>query len=413
MSIDVGDRIETQRLAALERYSLSDKSGGREGTYYEDLDNLVLLAADVCRVPFAVINIITADEQHQIAARGIEASVCAREDSMCAQVFRYGHTIIVEDCLQDPRFRGSPFVTGEIAEVRFYASTPLVTAGGESLGTLCVFDDVPGSITEQQSRSLEILAAQIMDILDLQLRTRELGTALQELSRSNELLAEFAGRVSHDLQGPLTSIRGFAEMLEDDAAIPAGSATREYLKRISASAGRMASMIDELLGFARSNGTLRLQPVSLASTAAAVQDDLASTVAAAGAHLEVEDFVGGADPVQLHTLLQNLLQNALNYRHPDRAPRVRISGRSAGVECWCLEFADNGIGIAPSDRQRVLEPLVRLESNAVPGTGLGLATCNRIAQSHGGRLELDETDGGGLTVRAWFGCTPQDRPGLR
>ena len=161
-------------------------------------------------------------------------------------------------------------------------------------------------------------------------------------------------------------------------------------------------MIEELLGFARSSGALRQQPVSLARTAAAVQDDLAPAIAAAGAQLEVEDFVGEADPTQLHTLLQNLLQNALNYRHPDRAPRMRLSA-AGETDRWYLEFADNGIGIAAEDRQRVLEPLVRLETNAGPGTGLGLATCNRIAQAHGGHLELDETAGGGLTVRAWFG----------
>lgn len=402
MSIEVKDETETQRLAALQRYALSGNSPDREGTYYEDLDNLVVLAAEVCGVSCGVINIITADEQHQIAARGISPSVCSREDSMCAQVFRYGRTVIVEDCVEDPRFCQNPFVTGEIANVRFYASTPLVTSEGHCLGTLCVFDDVPGVLTAGQSRSLEVLADQIMDILDLQLRTRQLSAAMQELSRSNQLLAEFAGRVSHDLQGPLTSIRGFAELVEGDPVIPAVSDTRAYLERIIASAGRMTSMIDELLNFARSNGALKVRPVSIARTATAVQDDLAPAIAAAGAQVEVEDFVAEADPSQLHILLQNLLQNALNYRHPGRSPRIRITA-GGEVDRWFLEFADNGTGIAPENRQRALEPLVRLEGNKVAGTGLGLATCNRIAQAHGGHLELDESAGGGLTVRAWFG----------
>ena len=160
-------------------------------------------------------------------------------------------------------------------------------------------------------------------------------------------------------------------------------------------------MIDDLLDFARSNGSLRVRPVSLAQTAAAVQDDLDPAIAAAGAHIDVQDFIGEADPSQLHTLLQNLLQNSLNYRHPHRG--VRITIRAAGVaDSWYLEFADTGIGISPENRQRALEPLVRLESK-VAGTGLGLATCNRIAQAHGGHLQLSETDGGGLTVRVWFG----------
>ncbi len=402
MSTEVVDHAEVLRLAALERYGSPHHWSDREGSYHDDLDNLVALAAQVCGVPYGVINIITADEQHQIAARGVTPSACAREDSMCAQVFRYGRTIVVEDCQVDPRFQQNPFVTGEVAHVRFYASTPLITADGQPLGTLCVFDDLPGSLSAQQCRSLEILGAQIMDILNLQLRTRQLSTALAELKRSNELLAEFAGRVSHDLQGPLTSIRGFAELIGTDPALPEDSVLNDYFQRIVASADRMTSMIEDLLDFAQSNGSLQRAPVSLARVAAEVQDDLAAALAGVDAQVDVEDFIGEADASQLRTMLQNLLQNALNYRHPDRSPHVRVTA-SGERSRWCLEFADNGIGIAPEDRQRVLEPLVRLKRNKAQGTGLGLATCHRIAQAHGGYLQLDETAGGGLTVRAWFG----------
>lgn len=406
MHAEVDERAETNRLGILERYDLPGPVTRREGTLFEDLDNLVALAAQMCGVPYGVINIITSDEQHQIAARGVSASACSREDSMCAQVFTYGQTIVVDDCQTDPRFHQNPFVTGEIANVRFYASTPLVAASGYALGTLCVFDDAPKSISSQQAHSLEVLAAQIMDILDLQLRTRQLSAALEELGRSNELLAEFAGRVSHDLQGPLTSIRGFAELAESDPSLPADGSASRHLQRIISSAQRMTSMIDELLGFARSSGSLRLQHVSVAQTAAAVREDLAAAFAATGARLDVEDFIGEADPSQLHTLLQNLLQNALNYRHPERESHVRISAHGVPNR-WCLEVADNGLGIAPEDRQRVLEPLVRLETNASPGTGLGLATCNRIAQAHGGHLELDGSPADGLIVRVWFGSSGQ------
>lgn len=400
MRADVEDGTETERLGILERYDLSGPGPSRAGTYFEDLDNLVTLAAEVCGVPYAVINIITADEQNQIAARGVPASACSREDSMCAQVFKYGQTIVVEDCRLDARFSGNPFVTGDIANVRFYASTPLKSSAGHPLGTLCVFDDVPGSISSQQAHSLEVLATQIIDILDLQLRTRQLSVALEELGRSNELLAEFAGRVSHDLQGPLTSIRGFAELAELDLSSP-GAAAR-HLQRIIASAERMTAMIDELLGFAQANGALRLQEVSVAAVTTAVREDLSSAFSKTQARLDVEDFRGRADPSQLHTLLQNLLHNALNYAHPERRPQIRISAQGT-ADRWQLQVADNGLGIRPEHRQRALEPLVRLNTTAAPGTGLGLATCNRIAQAHGGHLELDETPGGGLTVKVWFG----------
>ena len=102
------------------------------------------------------------------------------------------------------------------------------------------------------------------------------------------------------------------------------------------------------------------------------------------AAVECDDADVLADPVQLRTLLQNLLGNSHNYRRPGEDLRIRVSGLAdeRGVTVW---VADNGKGIAAADRERVLEPLVRLHRPGdAPGSGLGLATCVRIVSSHGG-----------------------------
>ena len=152
-----------------------------------DLEGLVQLAASVCGVSTAVINIIDDRSQHQIAAVGFEPNVCAREDSMCAVVFRHPGHVVVPDARVDDRFRDNPFVTGEIADVRFYASSPLITPAGVPIGTLCVFDEEVRELSDQDSRALALLARQVIDVLELRRITRELG-------RSNEQLAHFAGR---------------------------------------------------------------------------------------------------------------------------------------------------------------------------------------------------------------------------
>ncbi len=361
------------------------------------LDNLVRLAARLCAVPYSVVNIITEDQQLQIAASGVEPGVCTREDSMCAKVFLRGKTTVVHDASQDPRFVGNPFVTGEIANVRFYASIPLQTASGFTLGSLCVFSDQPAAPQPDQIAMLEVLAHQVVELLELQHRTLQLSDALAELRRSNAVLGEFAGRVSHDLRIPLTTILGYVELAEDDPDIPAGNPASEYLALIGGSGRRMLGTLEDVLDYSRVGGTLRPERLSLlAVTAEAVHDLGLDLGDASGIHCEDAGLV--ADRAQLRTLLQNLLANSLNYSSRERALHVSVSAVT-GEGRTVVTVADNGKGIDAADRQRAVEPLVRLNrSGDGPGTGLGLSTCRRIARAHGGELRISGTPGGGATV---------------
>lgn len=369
----------------------------------EPLKNLVQLAAKLCGVPFGVINVVTSDQQQQVAAVGFEAAVCAREDSMCSQVFLSGKPTVVPDASLDPRLASNPFVTGEIASVRFYASVPLETASGFVLGSLCVFANTPGTPGKDQLGMLEILARQAVQLLELQRRTLQLNIALSEVRESNARLAEFAGRVSHDLRGPLTTMLGYVEMAGDE--VDGDHPAAEYLQIIDASGHRMLAMLEDVLTYSRMGGALQRQRVSLQTVAAEVAKDLGLSFGS-GAVLDAEAMKLHVDPGQLRTLLQNLVANAVNYRSPDRDLKVRISGIS-NYHGTTVFVADNGKGIAPEDRQRVLEPLVRLHRDGDGhGSGLGLAIARRVVEAHGGELSLKETPGGGTTAVISFPAGP-------
>jgi signal transduction histidine kinase len=101
-------------------------------------------------------------------------------------------------------------------------------------------------------------------------------------------------------------------------------------------------------------------------------------------------------------LLQNLLANALNYRSAERDLHVTVAA-AASERGVTVIVADNGVGISPADRKRAVEPMVRLNrAGDGPGTGLGLATCQRIAHAHGGELEIRDSPGGGATISVLF-----------
>ena len=351
------------------------------------------------------MNIITEDEQHQIAATGIDPGVCSREVSMCSRVFLSGGTTVVPDASRDPMFRDHPCVTGQIAAIRFYASVPLTTANGFVLGSLCVFSPEPAELSAEKKTALEIIASQVVSVLELQHHARMLARSLEEARNSNGLLESFAGRISHDLRNPLTSIIGFTELgeLQHDS-------NAEELRVIGRTSRRMLAMVDDILSFSSIGGTLRVLPVSLRAVVRDIEEDLALCLKEAGAEVDVADFALQADAGQLRVLLQNLIHNAVAYCRPGVPPRILVTASAVpdGVE---LRVTDNGKGIPAQERDHVTEPLVRLHrEDDPPGSGLGLATCLRIAKAHGGRLEIGSGPVGGTTVSVMLPTSAEADP---
>lgn len=233
--------------------------------------------------------------------------------------------------------------------------------------------------------------------------------ARAELERSNAELEAFAGIAAHDLRSPLTVVDGYLEVLEDDAAARGDARAVGWATTARRSAGRMASLLQGLLAYATAGApeTAPRQQVPLRPLLEAVLADLAVPE---GAVVELPDaspvLVG--DPVQLHQLLSNLVGNALKFTRAGE-PAVVVCGASELPGAWELVVADHGPGVPPDQRGAVFRAFERgahrsgaaagRQHGRVEGHGLGLATAARIVARHGGRITLDETPGGGLTVR--------------
>ena len=384
----------------IERYRVLDRTPGR------DLQSLVDLIADICDVPHAVINMITSTQQHQIVTAGFDASVCTRDDSMCAVVMDEPRAIVVDDASQDARFRDNPFVTGEIGAVRFYASAPIRTPAGVSIGRLCVFDVVPRTLTDLQKQALGVMASQVMDLLELRFRSQELENSLRELTqarddlrRSNEHLTMFAGQVSHDLRTPLTAILVNAELLATEPVVESDAEVAQMVGAVERAGHRMDAMIQEMLSFARDGGRLRHVQTDLRHVVGLVLTDVEPLVVRDGAQIEVGDLpmvVG--DPDLLYSVVLNLVTNALKFVHPGEAPIVAITAER-GERNWRVRVTDRGIGV-PADQQEEMFTLFSRAGGTVAGHGIGLATARRVVEAHGGRIGMESVSGGGTSV--WF-----------
>jgi two-component system sensor histidine kinase/response regulator len=289
------------------------------------------------------------------------------------------------------RRRGRRLVTE--TEIAFLGKRFVINSDKEQILNLLVstFEDIV-----RANRGLEESRAALRDA------DRELEFHSRQLARSNRDLEAFVCTVSHDLKEPLRGVEGFSRILQQDYASALDEEGQRYLGFVRDSALRMRQLIDDLLAFSRV-GQQQSRPNAVAlgplvqDVLGAIRfsiDDAKATVSVA---TELPTVVGYR--VLLSELFSNLLGNAIKYRRCDVPPEIVIAARSldGGVE---IVVADNGIGVPVQYREKVFGLFQRLhQRDEYPGTGVGLALCKRIVEEHAGTIGLEETAGGGCTVR--------------
>ncbi len=365
----------------------------------DDLLTIARLAARICDVPTATVNLLDATEQHSVATFGFPKSSIPRAESFCDTTVRLDHQLHISNATLDARFSEHPHVTGELGSVRFYAGSQLRTTDGLTVGTLCVFDDVERELDSGQREALDDLATQVVQVLELRAMTALLSSSNAELSRSNADLSTFAARVAHDLRNPIAATTGFLALAQNAFGDQLTGRARECVEHASASVGRMAAQVDDLLAYAGLGARPQLREVDLAAVARDVVGDVRVLVSDTSGTVEVGPLpTVQTDPTLVRLLLLNVISNGLKYARPGVPPVVDVSGLQS-AEGWRLVITDNGRGIPKDDRARVFDLFTRLRTTAdVSGSGIGLATCARIAETLGGRIELGDAADGGTSV---------------
>jgi PAS domain S-box-containing protein len=242
-------------------------------------------------------------------------------------------------------------------------------------------------------KGVVVNARDMTERLDMERNLREL---TDELRRSNAELERFALVASHDLQEPLRTIAGFAQLLQRRHCGKLDQEAREFVGYVVDEATRMRSLIDDLLAYSRAGqGELHLETVDTNALVEEVESSLAQAIADARAKVIVRPLPNvQADRRQLGQVFQNLLSNAFKFCNRDCA-RVEISAAWSGGT-WRFSVADQGIGVDASRAERIFEAFGRVQPRrGVDGSGTGLAICKRIIERHGGRIWVEPRPGGG------------------
>lgn len=233
----------------------------------------------------------------------------------------------------------------------------------------------------------------------------------RDLERSNRQLEQFAYVASHDLSEPLRVISAYVQLLAAKYGDALDESAHRYIGHVVEAADRLRKLIDELLTFSR---IMRQEPVPEPVDLAAVHREVLSGLGRAIQENEADVTVSElpvvlGDRALLGSLLHNLVGNALKFRRPDVAPVISVTARPVEGGMVQVDVDDNGIGVPPKYRERVLLMFQRLHlRETYPGTGMGLTISHEIVERHGGRLWLDESPAGGCRVSFTLPATASD-----
>ena len=235
----------------------------------------------------------------------------------------------------------------------------------------------------------------------LTLENHELRQMNAILSRSNQDLERFAFAASHDLQEPLRAITVYAELLEKKYGGEHDEDFAMFVGNIVQGATHMGALLGDLLAYAEIGATSddSGEAVDLNLVIEKVRQNLQMSIEENGASVVSTELpvLSAAHEFHFLQLFQNLVGNAIKYRS-ELKPLIQVSVRDVAGN---LEFAvaDNGLGVAPEYHQKIFQAFQRLHDNKSPGTGIGLAICQRVVERYGGRIWVDLEIGHGATFR--------------
>jgi len=256
----------------------------------------------------------------------------------------------------------------------------------------------------------------VRDLTHLLEQEDRLRGLVQDLRRSNEDLEQFAYIASHDLQDPLRTVAGYVGLISHRFGDQLGDEGKEFVGYAVDGVRRMQALIHDLLDYSRV-GTREAAPEPCEATelAEAARDALSAAVEASGGQVDIAPLPRVlADRAQMTRVFQNLLSNALKYRHPETPPRVSVTaapppGAPEDAPLWRFTVRDNGLGIPRDYAEQVFQIFQRLHgAGEYEGTGIGLAITRRIVERHGGAIWVDTTpaEGDGAVIHFTVPAAP-------
>lgn len=389
-----------ERMAVLESYCVLDTPTER------DFDALVKLASQICETPVSLISLVTDNRQWFKAKTGFDEAETTLDKSICNHTMWSDELVEIIDASQDERFINNPLVSGG-PKIKFYSSVALKTSEGIPLGALCVIDDKPKQLTDNQRFALQALGNQVMAQLELRKNLVECQGLKEKAEAANVAKTEFLATMSHEIRTPMNAIIGLSNILGKSAPLTEKQLT--FVNTLKMSAESLMSLINDLLDISKIEAqNLELEHVSFSiqKVIQEVNSMMGMQAREKGLMLINEDQTGNVsylgDPTRLRQIILNLCSNAIKFTEQGM---IILKAKSEptdnpAVDTVIISVQDTGTGIPHDKLKTIFEKYSQADASInrkYGGTGLGLTITKTLTELMGGTITVEsEVDKGSI-----------------
>jgi signal transduction histidine kinase len=381
---------ENERIGELRNLNILDTEQEK------DFDELVELASIICGVPISLVTLIDVDRQWFKSKKGLDVDSTHRDVSFCGHAINDDEIFVIENAEADKRFYDNPLVTGD-PNIRFYAGMPIKSGNGFNLGTLCVIDTKPKKLSELQLKALKILGSQASNLIELREKKSELEIKNEKLESLNQLNNRITGIISHDLKGPINSLRAYMNSSYIDSNKPEDLA--QLFPLVKNNLNSIKELIDNLLEWSRSTNDVNLTKVKLKDLILEICSLFKGNALEKNIDINYETLNNEmrvfADAAMLRFILRNLINNAIKFTENGE---IRIEAEKTDSDKVKIKVIDSGIGIPKDLLERIKLKDRKVSTKGTrneKGTGLGLQLIREFLSIHKSELDIESKENKG------------------
>jgi signal transduction histidine kinase len=393
---------EKERLDVLKNYSILDSLPE------EEYDAITKIASSICNTSIALVSLIDENRQWFKSSYGLEeVTETPREVAFCSHaILDPEELFIINDATKDKRFFDNP-LTVNAPNVIFYAGAPLNSSEGFPLGTLCVIDSKPNVLSQNQKDSLKLLSKQVVVLLELRKKNKELSISNNNVKKLNDQLNNFAYRLTHDLKSPINGVSFLLDVLKEDyISLFKNTGAEQYIGLIAERIVYVDTLINEILNYSKvTSENIVFEHFNLKEFLdnIIVNIDFENKLLLDTSCLDLEVF---SSKIGFLQIFQNLISNSRKFYDEEKSI-ITVSFKE-DLESYYFIYEDNGPGIEEKYFKKVFKMFETLGSTDNNNTGIGLSTVESIVKRLGGEVNLKNRENNKKGVCFYFNILKKD-----